>query len=98
MHAVLRHPWNDGLTVLKYVQCRILDILCKLSYTETFELCRRIVSHNGLELSIQSLLREKVVAGEYIADKTYRENQRNRHTSSRMLVENIGGALGLLVK
>ncbi len=96
--ALLRHPWNDGLTVLKYVQCRILDILWSFSWAETFELCRRIVSHNGLELCIQSLLREKVIAGEYIADKNNSENQRNRHTSSRMLVENIEGALRLLSK
>ncbi len=95
---LLRHPWNDSLMILKYVQCRILDILWNLSYAESSELCQLIVSHNGLELCIQSLLRGKVVAREYIVDKTYSENHRNRNTSSRMLVDNIRGALGLLRK
>ena len=87
--ALLRHPWNDSLIVLKYVQSRILYILWNFSWAETFELRRLIVSHNGLELCIQSLLREKVVAGEYIMDK-------NGHNWS--LVASIESALGLLCK
>ncbi len=85
--ALLRHPWSDTLPKLKYMEYRILSILWNLA--ETFELRRLIVSHNGLELCIQSLLREKVVAGEYIMDK-------NGHNWS--LVASIESALGLLCK
>ncbi len=82
--ALLRHSWNDSLIELKYM---ILHILSRLA--ETIELRRLIVSHNGLELCIQSLLREKAVAGEYIVDNE------DGDTNSCVLVE---GALEFLCK
>ncbi len=88
--ALLRHSCNDSLIELKYVQCAILHILWNLA--ETIEIRRLIVSHNGLQLGIQSLLREKVVAGEYIVDNE------DGDTNSSLLVESIEGALGFLCK
>ncbi len=88
--ALLHHPWNDSLIELKFVQSAILHILWNLA--ETFELRRLIVSHNGLQLGIQSLLRKKVVAGEYIVDTE------DGDTNNWVLVENIRGALGFLCK
>ncbi len=85
--ALLRHPWNDSLTKLKYVQFEVLNILWNLA--ETFELRRLIVSHNGLQLCIQSLLQEKVVAGVLIEAEDTTEN---------LLVEMLQGALGVLCK
>ncbi len=91
--ALLRHPWNDSLIELTYVQNGILYILWSIA--ETFELRRLIVSHNGLQLCIQSLLVEKVVVGECIVDKTSIEDE---DSHSGVLVESIEGALGLLSK
>ena len=85
--ALLRHPWNDSLNDLKYMQYGALHILLNLSMK--FEICRLIVSHNNvLQLCIQSLLQEKVPAGKYSMEDW----------ETVMLMGSIVRALGLLNK
>lgn len=92
--AILRHPWTDCLLKLKYIEQGILRILWNLS--ETFDLRRQIIArNNGLDLCMRSLMREKVVEGEEIRERTEAVTHRNNQW---VLVENIGAALGLLCK
>ena len=94
IYAILhRCPWNRCPVKLKYLEYGILRILWNLS--ETFALRRQILRHDGLSLCIASLLRQKLEEGEAIEDKVEESNQ---PTFNWLLVENIGGALGLLCK
>lgn len=86
-------PWSRCPLKLKYMEYGILRILWNLS--ETFALRRQILQHDGLSLCMGSLLRQKLEEGEAIEDKTEDPNQ---PTYKWLLVENIGGALGLLCK
>lgn len=86
--AILKHPWKECLLNLQYLEYSILRVLWNLS--ETFELRRLILSHDCLKLCVLSLLREKIVAGvDSLGDA------RDDHM---LLVDTIGGALGLLCK
>lgn len=88
-----QHPWMQCMLHLKYVEYGILRVLWNLS--ETFQLRRLIMRHNGLQLCIKSLLRQKLEERESIQDKT---NVASHRTNSWVLVETIGAALGLLCK
>ena len=88
-----RHPWDQCMLHLKYVEYGLLRVLWNLS--ETFQLRRLIMKHGGLQLCMKSLLRQKLQERESIQDKTAVDfHQEN----SWILVETIGAALGLLCK
>lgn len=87
-----REPWGQCLLKMKYLEYGILRVLWNLS--ETFVLRRAIIRLGGLDMCMQSLLRESVIKGEAIVDR-----QSPRGTNHDwILVENIGAALGTLCK
>ena len=91
VYALLhRQPWTQCVLLLKLLEQRVLRALWH--FCQTFLQRRLIMSHNGLELCIQSLLRQRLEEGERIEDKTNAFHRRN----SWILVNTIWVALGLL--
>ena len=91
---LFRHPWPNCHLKLKYMEYCILSVLCNLS--ETFALRRLITKHNGLQLCMKSLLRKKLEEGQPIEERETPGHQ--IMYQDRILIENIGAALGALCK
>ena len=90
VYALLhRHPWTQCELHLKHLEQEIILVLW--NFSETFEIRRLMLARNGLELCIQSLLRQRVKEGERIEDTV------NDH-HWRVLMNVIVCALGLLCK
>ena len=87
-----RESWGRCLLKMKYLEYGILRVLWNLS--ETFPLRRAIIRLGGLELCMQSLMRESIVKGEAIVD---RQSPKGAN-QDWILIENIGAALGTLCK
>ena len=93
LYALLqREPWGRCQLKMKYLEYGILRVLWNLS--ETFALRRAIVRLGGLEMCMQSLMREMIVKGEAIVD---RQSPKGAN-QDWILIENIGAALGTLCK
>ena len=90
--AILRHPWEECLLKLKYVEYGLLRVLWNLS--ETFPLRRHITRYGGLQMCMKSLLRKRLVEGKRIEDSELP----GRQDQSWILVETTGAALGTLCK
>ena len=87
---ILTHPWNKCVIKVQCLEYSILRVLWNLS--ETFDLRRQMLSHNCLELCMQSLLREKMsLKADMLANNS-------NDFSQTVLIENIGAALGFLCK
>ena len=87
-----RESWGKCLLKMKYLEYGILRVLWNLS--ETFPLRRAIVRLGGLDMCMQSLMRETLVKGEAIVD---RQSPKGAN-QDWILIENIGAALGTLCK
>ena len=87
-----RETWGRCLLKMKYLEYGILRVLWNLS--ETFPLRRAIIRLGGLEMCMQSLMRETIIKGEAIVD---RQSPKGAN-QDWILVENLGAALGTLCK
>ena len=90
--SLLKQPWPKCLLELKYMECGILKILWNL--TETFPLRRLVMKHRGIEMCIQSLMRQKLVPRQVITDTKSPPHP----IQDGLLVETITSALGALCK
>ena len=89
---LLKQPWSECLLKLKFIEYGILRILWNL--TETFPLRRLVMKHRGIEMCIQSLLRQELEEGAVIKD-----TKSPAHPSADwLLIETIVAALGTLCK
>lgn len=89
---LVRESWKMQLLKMKHLEYGILRVLW--NFSETFSLRREIIRLGGLEMCMQSLMRENVVKGEAIID---RQSPRDAF-KDWILVENLGAALGTLCK
>lgn len=87
-----RETWGKCLLKMKYLEYGLLRVLWNLS--ETFALRRAIIRLGGLDLCMQSLMRETIMKGEAIVDKQSPKGA----NQDWVLIENIGAALGTLCK
>ena len=87
-----RETWGRCLLKMKYLEYGILRVLWNLS--ETFPLRRAIIRLGGLEMCMQSLMRETIIKGEAMVD---RQSPKGAN-QDWILIENLGAALGTLCK
>ncbi len=87
--SILHNSWENSPLLLKYLENGVLTVIWNLA--ETFKLRRLILSHDGLEMCMKSLLRQTLKEGIVIVDETERR-------CSVVLADTITHALGLLCK